>query len=1117
MEKKIIYIIIGLLTILILLFSFSNKKMSVENKYEPPNFGDIGGGILFNSNVINFSDNGMASKNVQTAVDEIYSSFTDGCSVGYLKGTTSDGLYVCNKRTVDSTQTVVFAAGDVNYDNTNSGLTSTNVSDAILELAAKIPDCITGYHKDNATSSAYECIINTLPSTLTTTNNNVTLTYGTTSGNGYTYNGNGTVNCSSSDTTKVTCSVNTSTGEITLTPVNKTTTSVTITVSATATPEYYAPTNATFTVVVNPKPVPVSVTSCNNKTYDRLTSASCTISATGIVAGDTATVTGQCAFADYNVGTNKTVTCNTFTISNSNYTVSTNQATKTANITAKALTAATPTNCGKTYDGGTGANCTVSYSNVISGDTVDATASCSYANKTVANNKTVTCSGFGKSGASAGNYSVPSGNVTTTANITARQLTANTPSCTSKTYNGNTTANCTVSFGNVVSGDQVNATASCNYADANVGTNKTVTCSSYGKSGNDAGNYTLPSGNATTTASITAQACNAPTNVSISTAGKVTWTASSNCSSAQHQISINNSTWTNASSGVDYKSTIIAATGTRTVYVRAVAPNSNYSTSGNGTKSTTVYSVTLSYNSGAGISAVSGGGNYITGSSVTLGATVSSGYTWSKWTQTTGGADVSTTQAYSATITGNWTYTANATANSYTVTYYPNGGSGSNTNQSVTYNTSWTTKGAIFSRTGYTLSGWSTSSTGSVTHNLNTSQGTWTRTSNLPLYAVWTPNTYTLVYNKGKGYVSGTMEDTTCTVGTACQVRHNAFYKTDEEFRGWATDNSSDSILKVAGPSTGSGELVYGGMSGNPALGNWYFMFFDAKGTGTITIEIYDSARSMGTSYTTSWSGSNTGSGTTSITLNPNSSTYNLYYIKWNITSFPGGANSTQWLKITSNNASNAVQNVYVYKLGGSSTVIVPGDSYVYNLASSGTVNLYALWYYVGSSGGGGTGGGSTGGGGCFLPGTPVYTSDGYKNIEDIKIGDTVLSYNEITKDVEYKEVSELYVHENNNDDLYEIDIGSSKLKVTAVHKFYVERNYKYYWIAAKDLKVGDKLMYQDGTYHAITHISYMPYYGTVYNFKVEDNHTYFVGDDGILVHNSKSYDCLGAEFCLRP
>ncbi len=75
------------------------------------------------------------------------------------------------------------------------------------------------------------------------------------------------------------------------------------------------------------------------------------------------------------------------------------------------------------------------------------------------------------------------------------------------------------------------------------------------------------------------------------------------------------------------------------------------------------YTVTLS--NGTGIASTTGSGTYLSGSNVSINATVSSGYSWSKWTQTTSGADVSSTQNYQITnITAHQSYKANATTNS---------------------------------------------------------------------------------------------------------------------------------------------------------------------------------------------------------------------------------------------------------------------------------------------------------------------------------------------------------------------------------------------------------------------------------------------------------------------
>ncbi|MBO5142888.1 MAG: hypothetical protein J6C46_07860, partial [Clostridia bacterium] len=175
---------------------------------------------------------------------------------------------------------------------------------------------------------------------------------------------------------------------------------------------------------------------------------------------------------------------------------------------------------------------------------------------------------------------------------------------------------------------------------------------------------------ATATANMTIEikkiTVGAPSNVAVSTAGVVTWTAGSNATS--HQISIDGTNWTTATTGVDYNSTITALAGSRTVYVRAVnSDTTNYaSPSSNATKTVTVYKLTI--NKGTGISSVSGAGNYISGRSVSINATASTGYTWSKWTVGEGSTPASTTTA-KTTVTVGATTTLTATATATTLTF----------------------------------------------------------------------------------------------------------------------------------------------------------------------------------------------------------------------------------------------------------------------------------------------------------------------------------------------------------------------------------------------------------------------------------------------------------------
>ena len=90
-------------------------------------------------------------------------------------------------------------------------------------------------------------------------------------------------------------------------------------------------------------------------------------------------------------------------------------------------------------------------------------------------------------------------------------------------------------------------------------------------------------------------------------------------------------------------------------------------------------------------------------------------------------------------------------ANSYTVSYNSNGGSGTMTNDTATYNSNFITKKNTFAKTGYTFNGWNEKSDGTGTVWGLTTSGVyesgkfwkWTYTKNITLYAQWKANTNT--------------------------------------------------------------------------------------------------------------------------------------------------------------------------------------------------------------------------------------------------------------------------------------------------------------------------------------------------------------------------------------
>ncbi|TGK43402.1 Hint domain-containing protein, partial [Leptospira gomenensis] len=136
----------------------------------------------------------------------------------------------------------------------------------------------------------------------------------------------------------------------------------------------------------------------------------------------------------------------------------------------------------------------------------------------------------------------------------------------------------------------------------------------------------------------------------------------------------------------------------------------------------------------------------------------------------------------------------------------------------------------------------------------------------------------------------------------------------------------------------------------------------------------------------------------------------------------------------------------------------------------------------------------------CFVAGTLIHTENGLKEINDIIEGDFVLSWNEVTKEISYKKVTNLYIKNSNL--IYEVEINKELiLRTTWNHPFWVTN--KSSWIEVKDLEINDLVFLSNGSEVKITDIRNSSVEQTkVYNLGVEENHTYFVGDSGVLVHN---------------
>ncbi|MBO0350535.1 DUF4160 domain-containing protein [Phormidium pseudopriestleyi FRX01] len=137
----------------------------------------------------------------------------------------------------------------------------------------------------------------------------------------------------------------------------------------------------------------------------------------------------------------------------------------------------------------------------------------------------------------------------------------------------------------------------------------------------------------------------------------------------------------------------------------------------------------------------------------------------------------------------------------------------------------------------------------------------------------------------------------------------------------------------------------------------------------------------------------------------------------------------------------------------------------------------------------------------CFVAGTEILTPEGEKDIEDIKVGDWVIADNPTTPgEIEKRQVLQTFVRET--DVLVDLYVDGEVISTTEEHPFWVPDKG---WVEAGDLQVGDLFQTEDGVIIDIDWIGKREGDFEVYNFEVEDFHTYFISDLEVLVHNA---DC---------
>lgn len=135
---------------------------------------------------------------------------------------------------------------------------------------------------------------------------------------------------------------------------------------------------------------------------------------------------------------------------------------------------------------------------------------------------------------------------------------------------------------------------------------------------------------------------------------------------------------------------------------------------------------------------------------------------------------------------------------------------------------------------------------------------------------------------------------------------------------------------------------------------------------------------------------------------------------------------------------------------------------------------------------------------GCFIAGTQIkLPNDETKNIEDVVIGDSILTFNETTQTTEPGIVGDLKQHEVEN--VIRITFtDNTNITTTSEHPFYIKDKG---WVEAGNLVNSDVCKKSDGSELEILWIEGIVGKTMVYNLlDVSENHNFFANE--VLVHN---------------
>lgn len=162
--------------------------------------------------------------------------------------------------------------------------------------------------------------------------------------------------------------------------------------------------------------------------------------------------------------------------------------------------------------------------------------------------------------------------------------------------------------------------------------------------------------------------------------------------------------------------------------------------------------------------------------------------------------------------------------------------------------------------------------------------------------------------------------------------------------------------------------------------------------------------------------------------------------------------------------------------------------------------------------------------GGCFVAGTLVAVESGFKEIQDIKPGEKVWSFELSVSQWQLKPAEKTSVKRYEGD-VITIEAGGESVEATGNHPIWVidgthldsrpaltsfqvpapeqSSSSMGRWVQARFVKAGDTLLSRTGQFVQVDEITTRAAKLSVYNLQIEGYHTYAVSRNALLVHNN--------------